>query len=192
MGIPTPNHRPTRPFAGAGAAAGRLLSQFPLRPITNAALEGKGSLEIIGFKRRFLLTFCRCRQKACRRRQTRNYCWEKWAVGGTGPTKEKHPSERKRKPAKRERIPTTSLRTGLGMTGLAYERIFGGPIKPVPFCVNPFSTVEWRPFRRKEKIVLAFCRRGIYNSIKSIKGQSVRRLVRRRRNRVRSPASWSL
>ena len=117
---------------------------------------------------------------------------KKRAVGGTVPTKEKHPSERKRKPAKRERIPTTSLRTGLGMTGLAYERIFSGPIKSVPFCVNPFSTVEWRPFRRKEKIVLAFCRRGIYNSIKSIKGQSVRRLVRRRRNRVRSPASWSL
>ena len=47
MGIPTPNHRPTRPFAGAGA--GLLLSQFPLRPITNAALEGKGSFETIGF-----------------------------------------------------------------------------------------------------------------------------------------------
>ena len=45
------------------------------------------------------------------------------------PTKEKHPSERKRKPAKRERIPTTSLRTGLGMTGLAYERIFQQPNK---------------------------------------------------------------
>ena len=119
-------------------------------------------------------------------------CWEKWAAGGTGPTKENHPLERKRKPAKRERIPTTSLRTGLGMTDLAYERIFSGPIKSVPFCVNPFSTVEWRPFRRKEKIVLAFCRRGVYNGGKSIKGQSVRRLVRRRRNRVRSPASWSL
>ena len=60
-------------------------------------------------------------------------CWEKWAVGGTVPTKEKHLSERKRKPEKRERIPTTSLRTGLGMTGLAYERIFSGPIKSVPF-----------------------------------------------------------
>ena len=117
---------------------------------------------------------------------------KKYAAGGTVPTKEKHPLERKRKPAKRERIPTTSLRTGLGMTGSAYERIFSSPIKPVPFCVNPFSTVEWRPFRRKEKIVLAFCRRGIYNRVKSIKGQSVRRLVRRRRNRVRSPASWSL
>ena len=117
---------------------------------------------------------------------------KKYAAGGTFPTKEKHPSERKRKPAKRERIPTTSLRTGLGMTGLAYERILGSPIKSVPFCVNPFSTVEWRPFRRKEKIVLAFCCWGVYNGGKSIKGQSVRRLVRRRRNRVRSPASWSL
>ena len=54
---------------------------------------------------------------------------KKYAAGGTFPTKEKHPSERKRKPAKRERIPTTSLRTGLGMTGLAYERIFQRPNK---------------------------------------------------------------
>ena len=169
-----------------------MLSQFPLRPITNAALEGKESFETIGFKRRFLHTFCVCSKNLCRRRKTRNYCWETWAAGGTAPTRENHPLERKRKPAKRERIPTTSLRTGLGMTGLAYERIFSGLIKPVPFCVHPFSTVEWRPFRRKEKIVLAFCRRGIYNRVKSIKGQSVRRLVRRRRNRVRSPASWSL
>ena len=60
VGIPTPNHRPTRPFARVGAAAGLLLSQFPLRPITNAALEGKGSFETLGFKRRFLHTFCRC------------------------------------------------------------------------------------------------------------------------------------
>ena len=70
-------------------------------------------------------------------------CWEKWAVGGTVPTKEKHPSERKRKPAKRERIPTTSLRTGLGMTGLAYERIFSGPIKSTLPC-----TVSLRGNRR--------------------------------------------
>ena len=62
-------------------------------------------------------------------------CWEKWAAGGTGPTKENHPLERKRKPAKRERIPTTSLRTGLGMTGLAYERIFGSPIKSTLPCM---------------------------------------------------------
>ena len=70
-------------------------------------------------------------------------CWEKWAVGGTVPTKEKHPSERKRKAAKRERIPTTSLRTGLGMTGLAYERIFSGPIKSTLPC-----TVSLRGNRR--------------------------------------------
>ena len=59
-------------------------------------------------------------------------CWEKWAVGGTVPTKEKHPSERKRKPAKRERIPTTSLRTGLGMTELSYERTPSGRTRLVP------------------------------------------------------------
>ena len=52
-----------------GAAAGLLLSQFPLRPITNATLESTGSLETIGFKRRFLHTFCCCWQKVCRRRQ---------------------------------------------------------------------------------------------------------------------------
>ena len=56
-----------------------------------------------------------------------------------------------------------------------------GPPEAVPYIKSS-----------KEKIVLAFCRRGIYNGGKSIKGQSVRRLVRRRRNRVRSPASWSL
>ena len=56
-----------------------------------------------------------------------------------------------------------------------------GPPEAVPYIKSS-----------KEKIVLAFCRRGIYNRVKSIKGQSVRRLVRRRRNRVRSPASWSL
>ena len=189
MGIPTPNHRPTRPFAGAGA--GLLLSQFPLRPIPNAALEGKGSFETIGFKRRFLPTF------PATGKSMPPEANKKLLLGKVGrrrpfPTRENHPLERKRKPARRERIPTTSLRTGLGMTGLAYERIFSSPIKPVPFCVHPFSTVEWRPFRRKEKIVLAFCRRGIYNRVKSIKGQSARRLVRRRRNRVRSPASWSL
>ena len=40
-----------------GAAAGLLLSRFPLRPITNAALEGKGSFETIGFKRLFCPLF---------------------------------------------------------------------------------------------------------------------------------------
>ena len=46
-----------------------MLSQFPLCPITNETLESKGSLETIGFKRRFLHTFCCCWQKVCRRRQ---------------------------------------------------------------------------------------------------------------------------
>ena len=35
-----------------GAAAGLLLSQFPLRPITNKALEGKEYPKTIGFKRK--------------------------------------------------------------------------------------------------------------------------------------------
>ena len=74
---------------------------------------------------RVLRTLAMTRQEGIdfigRQRQTRNYCWEKWAAGGTVPTREKHPSERKRKAAKRERIPTTSLRTGLGMTGYIYE-----------------------------------------------------------------------
>ena len=35
-----------------GAAAGLLLSQFPLRPITNKALEGKENPKTIGFKRK--------------------------------------------------------------------------------------------------------------------------------------------
>ena len=156
-------------------------------PVADTARRFRGSVPIFTPQRDWKsadTTVCAFAHFSC--------SWEKWAVGGTGPTKEKHPSERKRKPAKGERIPTTSLRTGLGMTGLAYERILGSPIKSVPFCVNPFSTVEWRPFRRKEKIVLAFCCWGVYNGGKSIKGQSVRRLVRRRRNRVRSPASWSL
>ena len=68
---------------------------------------------------------------------------KKYAAGGTVPTKEKHPSERKRKAAKWERIPTTSLRTGLGMTGLAYERIFSSPIKSTLPC-----TVSLRGNRR--------------------------------------------
>ena len=62
-----------------GAAAGLLLSQFPLCPITNATLESKGSLETIGFKRRFLHTFCCCWQKVCRRRHKK--LLEKQAAG---------------------------------------------------------------------------------------------------------------
>ena len=49
--------RRTGPVIRVGAAAGLLLSQFPLRPITNAALEGKGSFETIGFKRLFCPLF---------------------------------------------------------------------------------------------------------------------------------------
>ena len=49
------------------------------------------------------------------------------------PYKRKAPVGTKRKPARRERIPTTSLRTGLGMTGLAYERIFQRPNKACAF-----------------------------------------------------------
>lgn len=136
MGIHTPNQTHT-PLRQSGS--GLLLSQFPLRPIPNAALEGKGSFENHRFQtaRYFLSLLTKYAS-----RQTRNYCWEKWAVGGTAPTKEKHPSERK-KPAKRERIPTTSLRTGLGMTGLAYERIFSSPIKSTLPC-----TVSLRGNRR--------------------------------------------
>ena len=147
-----------------GAAAGLLLSQFPLRPITNKALEGKENPKTIGFKRkspkRRLWRMKRGGFEEVSRFSRRasgwkpadtTVCafahfsswWEKWAAGGTVPTKEKHPSERKRKPAKRERIPTTSLRTGLGMTGLAYERIFSSPIKSALPC-----TVSLRGNRR--------------------------------------------
>ena len=50
MGIPTPNHRPTRPFAGAGA--GLLLSQFPRHLISNETLERKGNPKTIVFWRK--------------------------------------------------------------------------------------------------------------------------------------------
>ena len=40
-----------------GAAAGLLLSRFPLRPITSKALESQGGFETIGFKRRFCILF---------------------------------------------------------------------------------------------------------------------------------------
>ena len=54
-----PSDRRNISFTRAGAAAGLLLSQFPLRPITNETLESKGSLETIGFKWRSLGTFFR-------------------------------------------------------------------------------------------------------------------------------------
>ena len=43
--------------ARTGATAGLLLRQFPLQPITNKTLEGKGSFETIGFKRLFCPLF---------------------------------------------------------------------------------------------------------------------------------------
>ena len=52
-----PSDRRNISFTRAGAAAGLLLSQFPLCPITNETLESKGSLETIGFKRLFCLLF---------------------------------------------------------------------------------------------------------------------------------------
>ena len=41
--------RRTGPVIRVGAAAGLLLSQFPLRPLSNETLEGKGSPETIRF-----------------------------------------------------------------------------------------------------------------------------------------------
>ena len=64
----SPGGRPTRSFIRAGAAAGLLHSQFPLRPITNKTLEGKGSAETIGFCWHSFVTFCRYWQKVTRRR----------------------------------------------------------------------------------------------------------------------------
>ena len=47
-----PSGRRTISFTRAGAAAGLLLSQFPLRPITNKALEGKENPKNKGFWRK--------------------------------------------------------------------------------------------------------------------------------------------
>ena len=44
-----PSGRTTSFFIWAGAAAGLLLCRFPLRPITNKALESKGNPKTIGF-----------------------------------------------------------------------------------------------------------------------------------------------
>ena len=52
VGKGLPSGRRIIPFTGAGAAAGLLQSQFPLRPITNKALEGKENPKTIGFKRK--------------------------------------------------------------------------------------------------------------------------------------------
>ena len=75
-----PSDRRNISFTRAGAAAGLLLSRFPLRPISNETLERKGSFETIGFKRLFCPLF-QLLGKVGRRRPF--------------PTKEKHPSERK-------------------------------------------------------------------------------------------------
>ena len=109
MGIPTPNHRPTRPFAGAGA--GLLLSQFPLRPYRAKLLKAKEDLKPSASNGAFCILFVAVDKK--------------YAAGG-----------------KQE---TTAGKSG--------------PPEAVPYIKSS-----------KEKIVLAFCRRGIYNSIKSIKG----------------------
>ena len=63
-----------------GAAAGLLLSQFPLRPIINEALERKGSFETIGFKRLFCPLF-QLLGKVGRRRHKNKKLLEKQAVG---------------------------------------------------------------------------------------------------------------
>ena len=49
--------RRTGPVIRVGAAAGLLLSQFPLRPLSNETLEGKGSPETIGVWRLFCPLF---------------------------------------------------------------------------------------------------------------------------------------
>ena len=51
-----------------GAAAGLLLRQFPLRPLSNETLEGKGSAETLVSAGSFAHF---------------SSCWEKWAAGGT-------------------------------------------------------------------------------------------------------------
>ena len=152
MGIPTPNHRPTRPFAGAGA--GLLLSQFPRHLISNETLERKGNPKTIVFWR-----------KPPKRRL--------WRMKRGGFEEVSRFS--------RHNVAGNRLTRRCVLLPAFPAGGKSGPSEAVPYIKSS-----------KEKIVLAFCRRGIYNSIKSIKGQSVRRLVRRRRNRVRSPASWSL
>ena len=48
---------------------------------------------------------------------------------------------------KTTRIPTTSLRTGLGMTDLSYERAFSSPIKSVPSC----GVIARKPTKRRPR-----------------------------------------
>ena len=77
--------RPTRLFARAGAAAGLLLSRFPLRLITNEALACKGSPETIGFWTSFcvqelLPKFRRSRESAFFYSRCRYIGWLKGVV----------------------------------------------------------------------------------------------------------------
>ena len=72
-----------------GAAAGLLLSQFPLRPIINEALERKGSFETIGFKRLFCPLFQLLGKVGRRRHKGKSYR-KKHAVGA----QKNHPKKR--------------------------------------------------------------------------------------------------
>ena len=84
-----PSDRRNISFTRAGAAAGLLLSQFPLRPIINEALERKGSFETIGFKRLFCLLFQLLGKVGRRRHKGKSYR-KKHAVG----TQKNHPKQR--------------------------------------------------------------------------------------------------
>ena len=81
--------RRTGPVIRVGAAAGLLLSQFPLRPIINEALERKGSFETIGFKRLFCPLFQLLGKVGRRRHKGKSYR-KKHAVG----TQKNHPKQR--------------------------------------------------------------------------------------------------
>ena len=59
-----------------------LHSRFPLRPITDATLERKGSPETIGFWRRFFAYFLSLLTKSVPSETKRKNCWEKYATGG--------------------------------------------------------------------------------------------------------------
>ena len=72
--------RRTGPVIRVGAAAGLLLSQFPLRPIINEALERKESFETIGFKRLFCPLFQLLGKVGRRRHKGKSY-QKKHAVG---------------------------------------------------------------------------------------------------------------
>ena len=77
-----------RNISSTRAAAGLLLSQFPLRPIINEALERKGSFETIGFKRLFCPLFQLLGKVGRRRHKGKSY-QKKHAVGTQKPSKTK-------------------------------------------------------------------------------------------------------